>query len=345
MKKIILRALYGALLVGGLTFLGATAADAADTTGEDGLMSGSQVVATVAAPIDAVANAVSVVGDSDASAPTVDDVAEPATTVAEEPAPVEPVAEPGAETSGEDGVASGTQVVPDVAVPVTVAGNAISVLGDSSSGGSVAGDSESAGTTASGAPTTSGSDGVVSGTQVVPDVAVPVTVAGNAISVLGDSSSGSAAGQTDGSGEGAAAVAPETSGEDGIVSGTQVAPAITVPITVSGNAISVIGDTATEEPTVGTGVDTGNDGTPTDPSNPGVQPGSVLPGSSGTSGGVAGGVTLTGTGTLAPAALAVEALASTGPVDGASSLLLSLAALIAGAVLLAVRSRTLHAVA
>nr|WP_277871816.1 chaplin family protein [Cryobacterium ruanii] len=38
------------------------------------------------------------------------------------------------------------------------------------------------------APSTSGSDGIASGTQVVSDVAAPVALSGNTISVLGDSS-------------------------------------------------------------------------------------------------------------------------------------------------------------
>jgi hypothetical protein len=42
-------------------------------------------------------------------------------------------------TDGEDGVASGNQVSPDVTAPVAVEGNAISLLGDSSSSGTSTG--------------------------------------------------------------------------------------------------------------------------------------------------------------------------------------------------------------
>ena len=40
MRTYLKRALWGTLLAGGITLLGATAANAADTSGEDGLLSG-----------------------------------------------------------------------------------------------------------------------------------------------------------------------------------------------------------------------------------------------------------------------------------------------------------------
>ena len=42
MRTYLKRALWGTLLAGGITLLGATAANAADTSGEDGLLSGTQ---------------------------------------------------------------------------------------------------------------------------------------------------------------------------------------------------------------------------------------------------------------------------------------------------------------
>ena len=71
-----------------------------------------------------------------------------------------------AETSGGDGVASGDQAVVGVTVPVSLAGNGVSVLGDASSTGSTA-----AAPAAPAAPTATISpdsvDGVLSGDQAV----------------------------------------------------------------------------------------------------------------------------------------------------------------------------------
>ncbi|MBI5160578.1 MAG: hypothetical protein HY996_04060, partial [Micrococcales bacterium] len=154
----------------------------------------------------------------------------------------------GAGTSGANGAASGTQVVAPIAVPVTVGGNAVSVLGDAGSSGSAAATPAGGAGSASSGAGTSGANGAASGTQVIAPIAVPVTVGGNAFSVLGDAgSSGSAAGPgsagsapsggagTDGSG---------TSGAGSVLGGSQVIAPVAAPVTVAGNAVSLLGDAA-----------------------------------------------------------------------------------------------------
>ena len=66
MRTYLKRALWGTLLAGGITLLGATAANAADTSGEDGLLSGTQADTAITAPVTIVDNAVSLLGDSSA---------------------------------------------------------------------------------------------------------------------------------------------------------------------------------------------------------------------------------------------------------------------------------------
>ena len=100
-----------------------------------------------------------------------------------------------AETSGSGGTASGDQAVVSVTAPVTISGNAISVVGDSSSSNAAA---PAAAPAPAPAPaggsglTTSGTNGVGSGDQAPVAVTAPVTVGGNAVSVVGDSSSSGA---------------------------------------------------------------------------------------------------------------------------------------------------------
>ncbi|WP_183151325.1 chaplin family protein [Microbacterium sp. Se63.02b] len=53
----------------GITLLGATAANAAETTGDDGLLSGTQAETAITAPISVVGNAISVLGDAVTPAP------------------------------------------------------------------------------------------------------------------------------------------------------------------------------------------------------------------------------------------------------------------------------------
>jgi hypothetical protein len=253
------RALYGALFVGGLSLLGATAANAADTSGEDGILSGTQIVAGVTAPITASGNAISILGDSSSSS----------ATPAAAPAPVAPApaAPAPATTSGLDGVLSGTQGLISVAVPITVEGNSISVVGDSSSSGTPAAAPAPAPAPAPAAPaTTTGEDSVAGGTQALIDVNLPITVGGNAISVLGDTeatNTGSAPAEA--APATTAPVAPTaggtTTGEDSIAGGTQIIPVVDIPVTVGGNAISVLGDSESTN----TGTITPVGGTPAAP--------------------------------------------------------------------------------
>jgi hypothetical protein len=247
MKKTLLRGLYFTLFVGGLSCLGVAAANAADTTsGEDGLLSGTQAGIGLEVPVDLSGNSISIIGDATSA---VSEVVAPEPAPAAEAAPAaEPVAEPAPEvtTSGDDGIASGSQAVVDVTIPVDVSGNAISVLGDSEQSGATT-EAAPAAAPAETAPvaTTTGSDSLLGGTQGLVNIDIPVTVGGNAISVLGDSSS---TGSSTGGGEATTPAAPaagttaSTTGEDGILSGTQAVPNVSAPVTLGGNAISVVGD-------------------------------------------------------------------------------------------------------
>ncbi|HEX5730293.1 chaplin family protein, partial [Microbacterium sp.] len=263
MHTFIKRALLGTLLAGGLTLLSATVANAAETTGEDGLLSGNQALVQVTAPVTVADNATSVVGDSTSlTAPAAPAGAPPAAAAAEPT------------TSGEGGIASGNQVVVDVEAPIDVTGNAVSGIGDSTA--VTTAPAPPAATTApaapatSTAPTTSGEDGILSGNQVVGSVNAPVDVSRNAVSGIGDSTvvrSGS--GGTNGTSTpgGSGGIAPITSGEDGIASGNQIIPVITAPVNVSGNAVSGIGDS-----TVVRGGSGGTNGTSTPGGSGGIAP-------------------------------------------------------------------------
>jgi hypothetical protein len=258
MHTFIKRALLGAFIGGGIAVLGAGVAHAADTTGDDGLLSGTQALLGVEAPLTIGGNAISLLGDStSADADATPPAAAPALT---------------ANTSGKDGAGSGTQALVTVSAPVTVAGNGISVLGDSASTGAqteapaapVAGVDPADAVT----PTTSGDDAIAGGTQVIAPVTAPVTVGGNAVSVIGDSATdGSVTGSTGLDGTRPSGSEPITSGEDSILSGTQLSLPLVAPVTVGGNAVSVIGDSTTTEHITGPG--TTNPGT-TDPTDPGT---------------------------------------------------------------------------
>jgi hypothetical protein len=91
------------------------------------------------------------------------------------------------------------------------------------------------------ADTTSGSDGLASGTQVIAPVTAPVTLGATSIGTLGDSAATT---------EGSTAPAPAdtggntTSGDDGTLSGTQVTAPVTAPVTLGATSIGILGGSA-----------------------------------------------------------------------------------------------------
>ncbi|GHD43625.1 DUF320 domain-containing protein [Mycetocola manganoxydans] len=241
MKRTISRCLYGVLFAGGITLFGATAAHA-DTTGDDGVLSGTLVDAVVSIPVTIGGNTVSLIGDSDSDAA--------ATTSA----PAAASAPSSSTTSGNGSVAGGTQTTPVVSIPVTVVGNSVAGIGDAAtSGAETPAPAAAPAPAAPAAPAatpgaaTSGDQSVGGGTQVSPTVTAPVTIAGNSVAVVGNSSSSGAETPAAESATPASGVA--TTGDDSVLGGTQVAPVISVPINLGGNAVSVLGDAGTTDAT------------------------------------------------------------------------------------------------
>ncbi|WP_314451803.1 chaplin family protein, partial [uncultured Microbacterium sp.] len=158
MRKFYSRALWGALVGSGLAVLGCGIANAADTSGAGGLLSGDRALVSVDLPVTVGGNAVSVIGDSHTS---------DATTSG------------GSSGSGHDGSTEG--------------GSGHGGSGHDSSGDSSGGSGHDGGGSSSGGDvTTDGSDSLLGGNQGIVTVDVPVTVGGNAVSVIGDSTTSDA---------------------------------------------------------------------------------------------------------------------------------------------------------
>ncbi|GMA90727.1 hypothetical protein GCM10025869_12560 [Homoserinibacter gongjuensis] len=154
-------------------------------------------------------------------------------------------------TTGEDGIASGTQGILGIELPVQLGGNAVSLLGDAhSSGASTSAPAADAGTASGG--TTSGSDSVAGGTQLLPELGVPITLGGNSISVFGDASSSGSATAAGGSDD-AAASSGATDGTNGVLAGSQVLGDAALPVTLGGNAISVLGNASSDDASTASG--------------------------------------------------------------------------------------------
>ena len=232
MNKYVSRGLWTVLVTGGFMALGIGAANAdTGTSGQDGIASGTQGVLGIELPIQLGGNAISVLGDasSDGAATS---------------APSSPAAAPSGSTDGGGSVAGGSQLLADLGVPIQLSGT----RSRCSATPRAADPTPRRRGRAEPRPhrrTTDGEDGVLSGTQVLGDLGLPVTLGGNAISVLGDASTSDA--DTSGSADGAAGdSAGSTDGADGILGGSQVLADLGVPVTLGGNAISVLGDASSD---------------------------------------------------------------------------------------------------
>ncbi|HET7735787.1 MAG TPA: chaplin family protein, partial [Nocardioidaceae bacterium] len=216
-------------------------ADVDHTSGEDGTLSGNQVDAEVEAPVELTGNQVTVIGDENDSEGSTAGSCE------------DGGASSGDTTNGDDGLLSGNQVDVEADAPVDASGNQVTVVGDENTsggtsdggcgtaGGSDGSDSDGA-SAPEGGDTTSGEDGVGSSNQLTLDPDAPVDASGNQVTVIGDDNqSGGSTGGV-GSTDGAAGGGDTTSGEDGVGSGNQLTLDPDLPVDVSGNQVTVIGD-------------------------------------------------------------------------------------------------------
>lgn len=240
MNTTIKAGLCSVALAGGLLFLSTSTASAAETTGEESVLGGTQVELPVEVPVDVSGNAISLLGDSNASTHS---PAEPVST----PATQQPVV--AADTTGQESVAGGTQVQAPVQAPVAVESNAISLTGDSevnSTPAAPVAPSPEPSPEPAQAPVTSGEDSIAGGSQVHVPVEAPVAVENNAISLLGDSTTTSSAPAQQPTPALDAPTSTEevTSGQESILGGNQVNVPADVPVIVEDNSISLLGDSS-----------------------------------------------------------------------------------------------------
>ncbi|MFC8410974.1 chaplin family protein [Arthrobacter sp. NPDC057259] len=213
----------------------AAPAGSTSTTGADGILSSTQVTAPVTVPINLGATSVGALGNSTATTggPTTGTVPAGSTSA-------------GPTTTGADGILSGTQVTAPISAPINLGATSVGALGDSTAttGGTTTGTAPAAptGSTPSGSASTTGADGILSGTQVTAPVTAPITVGATSVGALGDSTA-TTGGTTAGTAPaGSTSAGPTTTGADGILSGTQVTAPVTAPINLGATSVGALGD-------------------------------------------------------------------------------------------------------
>ena len=243
MHRWVRRALCAAGLAGGTVLLGIGLAEAASadtsngpvTTGESGILSGNQTGVAVQAPVNVSGNQLTVIGQDNHATSTgaaSTSTAAPATSTAGSPT-----------TSGQNGGGSGNQTAVHALAPVNASGNQVTVIGQHNTATASGGSTATQGS--SGSPTTSGQGGLGSGNQTGVTALVPVNVSGNQVTVIGQHNTLTSLGGSSTGGSGGTTTtssgSPTTSGQDGLGSGNQTGVTALVPVDVSGDQVTVIG--------------------------------------------------------------------------------------------------------
>lgn len=184
--------------------------------GDDALL-GNKVGGNLVAPIEITGNAIGVAGNASAYSDATQSYAYQNDVA----------------TSGAGGGLSGNAVFLDWALPIQITGNALGVAGRGTTTGSA---SQSG--AATGNVSTDGSYGGLSGNVVSPQAATPVQVSGNGIgAVLGHGAS-----DFDAVSDASSGGWIQTHGSYGAGSGNAAGVPLALPLKVSGNAPSVLGD-------------------------------------------------------------------------------------------------------
>jgi trimeric autotransporter adhesin len=218
---------------------------------------GNQINVDLVAPIDISGNAIAILGEAHATNDSWHSYGQDRDVAA----------------TGAGGVISGNVIDADLAVPVQVANNAVAILGTATACGTSWQEAW-----ATGDIVTDGSNSVLGGNVVAPQVATPVQADGNAVSVLGLADATS---QADTSADAGGYIL--TSGQDSVLGGNAVPVPVASPVKANGNAIMVAGRSvavsdATADATAGA-TRVGMYGVPTyveTSGNPGVLAGNIV---------------------------------------------------------------------
>ena len=202
----------------------------------NGIANGTQVYLPIYAPLNHVGNADALLGHANAAGIGVNGGRGESTKTTEHGGP-------GQNSYDNNGILNGTQVYAPVDIPVNVCGNSFSLLGEANAGAVCANGGR---WKIKGARGTEGvrqlshdNNGIANGTQVYAPFTMPVNLAGNSgAALLGHSNAAGIGVNESGHGGG---ISQDTSDNNGIGNGTQIAAPIYLPSNVCGNALGILG--------------------------------------------------------------------------------------------------------
>ncbi len=199
-----------------------------DSSDNNGIANGTQAYLPIWAPVNVVGNAVGVLGEANAAG---------AGANGTESARTESGTGGHQDSSDNNGVLNGTQIYSPIDIPINLCGNALSLLGEANA--QAACTNAGGNQTESGMQDSSDNNGIGNGTQVYAPISLPVNLAGNSVGVLGEGNAAASASNESGHGD---KVTQDSSDNNGVLNGTQVAAPIDLPINVCGNALGILGE-------------------------------------------------------------------------------------------------------
>jgi hypothetical protein len=149
-----------------------------DTSGNYGVLNGTQVYAPIDVPINLCGNALSILGLAQSQAACVNGGGHRTESVSQD-------------SSSNYGIANGTQVYAPISAPLNIAGNSIGVAGEANSAAVAKNESGKPGGFSQ---DSSRNVGILNGTQLAAPISIPVNVCGNSLAVLGLANSAAACG-------------------------------------------------------------------------------------------------------------------------------------------------------
>jgi hypothetical protein len=208
-----------------------------DSSDNNGIANGTQAYLPIWAPVNVVGNAVGILGEGNAQGVVANHRTESGTKhkgnkgnkgggVSQN-------------TRDNNGVLNGTQIYAPVDIPINICGNALSLLGEANAGAVCANSSSYGRKTESVKQDSSDNNGIANGTQVYAPISAPVTLAGNSVGILGEGNAAAAVHNESGQN---GWFSQDSSDNNGIGNGNQIAAPINLPINVCGNALGILGE-------------------------------------------------------------------------------------------------------
>ncbi|HET6533986.1 MAG TPA: chaplin family protein [Actinoplanes sp.] len=196
----------------------------------NGILNGTQAYLPVSVPVNVVGNAVAVLGQATAIGTGVNGKHT-------ESARTESGRGADQSTSGNNGIANGTQIYSPIDIPINICGNSLALLGQAHAAAVCT--NKGFGESGRANQSSKNNNGIANGTQVYAPVSLPVNLSGNAIGVLG--AANAAAASSNESGHAGGGIKQSSKNNNGILNGTQIAAPVHVPVNVCGNALSILG--------------------------------------------------------------------------------------------------------